>query len=763
MTFNRRDFLRLVGGSTAGAAIIAACRPAVREFIEQSPVRIPEDLVSGIDNWYATVCRQCGSGCGTVVRVMEGRVKKIEGNPSHPLNEGKLCVRGHASLQAIYNPDRIRRPMRAVGRGSGQFQEISWDEALNELRDKLGKTDGSRVALVTDPLAGTMGSVVSRFVNAYGAEHFPFEPLDQGVLRQAVRNVFGQEVLPDFDFANANYVLGFGADFLGGWVSQVRHSRGYGEFRQGDRRRGTFVQVDSRFSMTAVNGDEWVWVRPGAEGKLALSIAHVIVREGLAASGSAEALFGPNPASTLESYAPERASEATGVSPARIEEMAKNFAAPENQPAMAIGGGSAGAHTNGVFNLSAIYALNHLVGSVGKPGGVVFNPEAPIGGGPDFNDSVAFTAARTSTLEDMRRLTQRLSAGQVDALLVRNADPVHGLPGSLRFEDALNRVGFIASFSSFLDDTTYHADLVLPGSTALEDWGDVSPDPAPGHQVVGLQQPVVLPFQESRGFVDVLLAVAQDLGLERELPWTGFKEALRENAQKLQQLGRGNVSGASFEAYWIDLLKQGGWWDKNATSSASPAPRRMTMSNPDAEIAGAEDPGRYEFYLVPFSSLSLDDGRNANLPWMQATPDPVATTTWETWVEINLKVANERGLREGDIVALETPAGRIEAAVYPNPGTPPEVLGVPFGQGRRAFGRYAEGRGANVLSALDPRSDRDTGSLAWAANRVSLTRVDRRIRIPKMEGSVLPVDYNRLDTEFGVEAFEVVKVTREDS
>ena len=160
MTFNRRDFLRLVGGSTAGAAIIAACRPAVREFIEQSPVRIPEDLVSGIDNWYATVCRQCGSGCGTVVRVMEGRVKKIEGNPSHPLNEGKLCVRGHASLQAIYNPDRIRRPMRAVGRGSGQFQEISWDEALNELRDKLGKTDGSRVALVTDPLAGTMGSVV---------------------------------------------------------------------------------------------------------------------------------------------------------------------------------------------------------------------------------------------------------------------------------------------------------------------------------------------------------------------------------------------------------------------------------------------------------------------------------------------------------------------------------------------------------------------------------------------------------------------------
>ena len=100
MALSRRQFLKMVGGTGAGAAILAACRPAAREFLAQSPARLPEDLVSGVDNWYASLCNECGAGCGIIARVVEGRVKKIEGNPSHPLNAGKLCVRGQASVQA---------------------------------------------------------------------------------------------------------------------------------------------------------------------------------------------------------------------------------------------------------------------------------------------------------------------------------------------------------------------------------------------------------------------------------------------------------------------------------------------------------------------------------------------------------------------------------------------------------------------------------------------------------------------------------------
>ena len=567
-----------------------------------------------------------------------GRVKKIEGNPKHPLNAGKLCVRGQGSVQALYHPDRIRRPLKPVGgRGSGNFQEITWEEALDTLVSRLGELknagSGDTVVVATDPVNGHLGMLLSRFTNAYGAVYAPFEPVDQMVLRTAMERVFGTELIPDFDLENARYLLSFGADFLMGWVSQVRHSRGYGELRQGQgRERGTFVHVDSRFSGTAANADEWVPIKPGSEGKLALSIAYVIVREELGDGQAAEELFGPaSLVSALEGYRPELVAEATGVSPQRIEGIAREFAA--NQPGIAIGGGPAGAHSNGLFNLTAIYALNHLVGNVGKPGGVIMNPAPPLDGGPMFRNGTAFARSPITPFSGWRELVGRMRSGGVNALLVRNANPVHGLPQSLDARGALERVPFIASLSSFLDDTTFMADLILPTHVPLEDWGDRAPNPGPGFQAIGFQQPVVRPFHETRGFGDLLLALAQELGLERDLPWGSFREVLREGAQKLQQLNRGSVSGASFEAYWNNLLQEGGWWDTNARSNAAVSVPRLDLSNPEPEFSGSE--GAYPYALVPFPSISMTDGRGAHLPWMQATPDPITTAAWETWVEMN--------------------------------------------------------------------------------------------------------------------------------
>ncbi len=753
MGLTRRELLKLAGGSVAGAAVIAACRPAVREYLAQSPSRLPEDLATGIDNWYATLCRECGSGCGTIVRVIEGRAKKIEGNPLHPVNAGRLCARGQAGVQALYHPDRVRRPMKAAGaRGSGSFQEISWDEALNTLVAKLKENRGagaSRVLLVTEPLSGHLGGLTVRFASSFGAVHVPFEPLDQTVLHRAIQHVYGQDLIPLFDIANARYLLSFGADFLGGWVSQVQHSRAYGHFRQGGPKRGTFVAADSRFSTTAANADEWLPVRPGQEGKLALAIAYVIVKDGRANAQALAALTGGRGLAALEPFSPERVAEATGIPARRIEEVARAFSAADHQPALAIGGGSAGATSNGLFNLTAVYALNLLAGNAGKAGGVIFNPPPPIGG-PLFTRDAPFAPARATPLAEMRRAIDAMRAGQVNALLVRNADLVHDLPGALGAADAVQKVPFIASLSSFLDDTTYQADLVLPTHLGLEDWGDGFADPGPGYEALGFQQPVVNPFHESRGFGDLLLVLAQELGMERDLPWQTFRDVLREGAQRLQQLGRGSVSGASFEAYWNDLLRQGGWQDKGKVSAAAPRPQPLPLDRAEAEFAGAA--GAYPYHLVPFESIGIGDGRGAHLPWLQATPDPLTTATWTTWVEVNKKTAEGLGLREGDIVTIESPTGRVEAAVYPNPATPPWVLGVPLGQGHRALGRYAEGRGDNVLKAVSPQTEAETGALAWAATRVKMTPAGRRIRIPKFENSYFPIDFDH----------KIVQITKKD-
>ena len=732
----------------------------------QSPVELPEDLVTGQDNWYATLCSQCPEREGIVVRVMEGRAKKVQGNPLYPTNQGKQSARCEAGLQALYHPDRLAKPLlrrEGTPRGSGHYWQIEWDEVIDILRGRLGElrnnNDASAMLMITEPLRGHLGMVVNRFVEAYGERRpLAFEPLEQTVLRAAVKQVFDQDILPDFDIQNTRYLLSFGADFLSTWVSPVHYAHGYGEFRshRDGKERGILVHVDPRYSMTAANADEWIPVTPGTEGILALSIAYVIISEGLADPAVALAMTGGAGASALDDFQPEKVvrsddphyigipEKIRGESAAEIiKRIAREFAT--RRPSLAIGGGEAGAHTNGLFNLLAIFSLNFLVGSVGrKPGegGIIFNPPPPIEDIP--------AASPAGSLEDWVRVAKELRDGQIRVLMVHGANPVYGLPNAVGFREALSAGDpFVVSFSSFMDDTTQMADLILPERIYLEDWGDDVPEPGPGYEVVGMQQPVVnpLPEPDPRSFPDMLLTLSQELGLEDGLPNT-FRDVLREGAQKLFELDRGSVQASTFETFWNRLLQQGGWWDKDKLSMASPpAPPNL------AELAQGEVRPSFQspavgrtFYLIPFLSNSLLDGRGAHLPWLQAAPDPLTTVTWQTWIEINSRVASDMGLKEGDVVSVVSTEGTIEAIVYPHPAAPPDVVSIPVGQGHTPIGqrpigleyatREGEQRGTNPISILATESDKGTEALAWAATRVRLHHTGQNVNVSKFEGIV---------------------------
>ena len=754
MPLTRRQFLSLLGGSAAGAVVFQACGVPEDELLVQSPLQMPEDMVTGLDNWYATLCRQCPTSEGIVVRVMEGRAKKVEGNVDYPINRGKHSARCEAGLQALYNPDRISAPMaRSGGRGGGQWEEITWADAIDRVASRLnGLANPSDMVMVTDPAAAHLGMVVDRFVSRFGGRHLGYETLERTNLRAAIKRVFDQEVMPDFDIDRTQYLISFGADFLNTWVSPVRYARAYGQFRQGERGRGTMVHVDSRFSMTGANADEWVFVNPGWEGVLALSMAQVIISERLGDVDAAKAMTGGGTVD-LRSFAPETVAAQTGVDADRVHRLAKEFA--EHRPSLAIGGGSAAAHTNGLFNLVAIYSLNYLVGSVGAPGGIILNPPPPLSDIP-ASPSVAPFAEWQSLVADMNQ-------GRVQVLMVRGADPMYGLPGTpgARIRDVAASVPFIVSFSGHLDDTTAMADLVLPDHSYLEDWGSDSPDPGPGFETVGFQQPVVRPFFESKGvdlgtksFPDVLMAIAQNINLDLGLPGETYKDILQDGARRLFETGRGSVKAASFQSFWNGALQRGGWWDTAARyQGPTPTPPQLPSQAAPPEFDGAQDTA--SFYLIPFASASLTDGKGAHLPWLQATPDPITTATWQTWVEINVKKAEEMDIKEGDIVTVTSSHGSIEALAYPHPGISPDVVSVPLGQGHSAGGRYAEGRGSNVLSILSPLKDGETGALAWAATRVRISKTGRSERLPKFENSApdLAVD----------EEHQIVQITPHDT
>src|SRR5512145_2167473 len=131
---SRRDFLKIA----AGAAVATGFAPTVRRVLLEPYVRPPEETLPGQATWYASTCRQCPAGCGIIVRTINGRAKKIEGNPLHPLNRGKLCARGQAGLQVLYNPDRLKNAVRqSGGRGSRKFEPVYWHEALDLLSEKI--------------------------------------------------------------------------------------------------------------------------------------------------------------------------------------------------------------------------------------------------------------------------------------------------------------------------------------------------------------------------------------------------------------------------------------------------------------------------------------------------------------------------------------------------------------------------------------------------------------------------------------------------
>jgi anaerobic selenocysteine-containing dehydrogenase len=736
----RRSFLKISAISGAVTALESCGSP------EQQLIRfIPdEDLVPGIATWKPSVCTLCSAGCGTLVRVMEGDAevvrngragvvkmglaKKLEGNPDHPISRGKLCARGHAALQVLYHPDRLTNPLKRRGpRGSADFQEISWDDAIAELvshlTDLRSSGNAASLAFLTRPLRGQRHELIERFLKAFGATPpISYEPLDDAVLRHANLLSFGSAALPTLDLARADYLISFGADLLGTWNSPVAQSIGYGEMRQGrPGRRGKFVQVESRMSQTGANADEWIPCKPALEGVLALGIAHVILSDKLRprdAHPRASALIA-GWSEGLPDYTPDNVAKQTGVSAETIARLAHEIAAA-NASAVVIAGASL-AQTNGLFNALAVNALQALL-EIGRtePPILSFTPKPPIA------MVTASAAVAQSNFGAINALSQAILENQPQTpkvLFLYDANPVFGAPAGTRFSEALAKIPYIVSFGSFIDETSAFADLVLPDHAPLESWVDDIPESGATQSVVSLAPPAVHPLHNTRAMPDVLLDVAQKLGGSRAaaLPWKSYDAMLRAAYAPLRQ--HSGAAAQSEDDFWTKITTQGGWW------STVPAPREATAAAPSRAALKFAEPEfdgsvqEFSFYFMPFSSQSFRDGSLAHLPWLQEMPDVITTAMWSSWVELNPKTAAQLRIAPGDLVEIRSQHGSIRAPAILSPGIAPDLVAMPIGQGHEKFGRFASGRGANPLSILAPLAERETGALAWAATRVKVSRV----------------------------------------
>jgi len=707
----RRTFLQL-SGMTAASALLAGCQSQNEKLI---PYLIPPDegVTPGRANYYASSCNLCPAGCGILVRVSEGRAKKVEGNLDHPVNRGRLCARGQAILQELYHPDRLQQPLRRSGpRGSGEFTKISWTEGLNLLVGKLKELQRERatdrLSMLTPQLSGSLAALVSGFMSSFGSpHHLTCDLLSPDWLRKANRQSFGQTGLPFYDVAETRYLLSFGADFVENHLSPVQYGNAFGRMRQErDTVRGHFTYVGGRMSLTGASADRWMPARPGSEGALALGMARLILTETLYDKGAlaANGLRPDELLGRINAYDLPRVAELTGLAKETIAEVAREFAT--TRPSLAMAGETVAFHTNGPEAVRAIQLLNLLAGNLNHPGGV-YPSVSPSGPENSFTELLA--------------LVNNMREGRIKLALIKG-DPVHTVPQATGFQEALDKVPFIVSFSTLIDDTALQADLILPDHAALESWGDVIPQAGSRHKVYGLMQPVVTPLHDTRQFADVLLAMASELGgaVAAANPRKSALELVKETIRKQVAPEKGN----DLEALWVDLLRRGGHFNSDGTPgneyrwiSTSPLPNPARP-----EFAG--DVKQFPLHLQLFPSIAFSDGRGAPFPWLQQLPDPMSTVVWDSWIEINPATAASLGISHGDLVEVISPRGslRLPAVIYP--GIRPDLVAIPMGQGHKWGGRYAKGRGVNPLELLELVKGSEKQP-AWNATRVRVTRISK--------------------------------------
>ena len=504
--FSRRDFLKAV--SLAGTAAALGCSSdSPRKLI---PYLIPpEDLIPGEATWYATTCRECPAGCGLLAKNRDGRVIKVEGNPVHPVNQGKVCARGQASIEGIYNPDRYLGPLQR--NAQGDFEPLAWDAAERILVEKLfelkEKGRGKRIAFLSDLITGALPDLVRRWLQTMGApDPLLYEPLAYEPLRQANQLVFGLDGIPTYHLDQADFLLSFGANFLETWISNVQCARQFASFRT-PRAEGksVFIYIGPRLSLTAANADRWIPVSPENTSLVAWGLLRMLLEKNLPLSFSRPQMEALK--ARVGEITPEVIEAKAGVSRTMMNSLTQKFAQAKNP--LILAEGLSCSEAQATETAIAANLLCTLLPGTRR----TLNLDDPSALG------------KVVRAEKMKELTENMLRGEVDLLFIHQANPLFTLPPAWNLKKALQTVPWVVSFSSFRDETSQFAHLILPTPTFLESWGDFSPR----EKVRALMQPVMGPLFNTRHLGDILLSTGRKLMGAENFPANHFYETLRQS------------------------------------------------------------------------------------------------------------------------------------------------------------------------------------------------------------------------------------------
>lgn len=736
----RREFLRLatvMGGASlfAGCSFLAEEAP-VPQYIKGAPGVDPVETLEGIKNIYS-VCDLCPGNCGICCRVAQGTVVKIGGNPYSPISVdrplpfdtpvaesvkhgGSICAVGGSGIETLYDPFRVARPLKRVGsRGSGKWQALSWEQALEEISEGgdlfgegkivglrairqeredfsflLGRADWGSSTFIKKFLAAFPGALLLR----------DREVQIDGIATEAANAVFGSGTGPvDADYGNARFLVSFGDAPLDSGIPIVSVARQIAEARVGSLGLRWAV-VDPRLSTSASKADLWIPIIPGTDVHLALGIMKALAeRHAGALKVSRDSIEKLTAGCSLADYA-----AACGVSP-EIPVRLAEFLVQEGGRSAVVPGRGIFSQTNGAETAKAIFSLNLAVGSLPGTGGIATQSAGYLN---QAEAKLLNAATKEQPAVEMGSATK--------ALMVWRADPVYDDPyrASVHLKDR-EKVPLFVAIDSQITETTVLADYILPDTTYLERWDVCSSPPSVTVPGFGVRVPVVGGFDEKTGdyfpilpetklMEDILIRLASSIGVPgfgEQSPgglrnaWGYYRQALPAAANSFKNEGR---LGLASDDDLKKVLERGGIFGARQTGAATQSgfPQKKAHSVPSFRVTSKEQDTEAGLMLITYTLPFHRSARSGINSWLlEVLP--------ENRLIMNPADARKLKIAQGEEIIVESIDGKRshKCKAQPMPGIRPGVVAL-----ARGFGYRQSGATSQIINGLSATPDKTRGA-----------------------------------------------------
>ena len=642
---SRRDFLKFLGFSV-GAAALASCETPVTKTIPY--VFKPEEITPGVANWYASTFDDGFDYCSILVKTREGRPIKIEGNPNSKITMGGTSARVQGAVLSLYDKARFRKPMMG-GKGTD-----NWNDVDSKLGDAISKAvaSGKSVRVLTSTVTSpSLRSAIDAFVAKFpGAKHVQYDAVSNYAIRKAHWHTMGKDVLPSYNFANANVIVSFGADFLASWVSPIEFSRQYVKNRKVSKDKKTMskhVQFESTLSLTGSNADMRVPVKPSEMGAKIVELYNAIN------GGGGKGEIG------------------------KVAEWLKS-----NMGRSLV--------VCGVNDVALQLMVNKINESLKNYGSTL--------------DTDNYSNAFQGNDEEFAELLNDMKGGKVGALIMYHTNPAYTAEAA-KFADALKNVPVKVSMNTAPDETSFLCDFVCPDNHFLESWTDSNPKL--GHYSLG--QPTIAPLFNTRSAIESFLVWAGAKNdahsyivsrwMDRVFPMQGkymmFGEFWNHSLHDgVVEVGTGVMMNKPEDEKNKDKKDEKKEDKKDEKKEEMPMPmeNRMDEKQAMAMIAGMKG-GDME--LVLYVKAGPGNGNHSNNPWLMELPDPISRVTWDNYVTMNPEDMRgkysllERQDMTGDMAEITLGGNKVKLPVFPQPGQARGTLAIALGYGRTHTGKVA--------------------------------------------------------------------------